>query len=386
MPFQIIRNDITKVHVDAIVNTANPEPVYASGTDGAVYMAAGADQLLKERRRIGQLRTGEAIVTKAFQLPAKYIIHTVGPSWWDGSHGEFEDLASCYRKSLYLAEQLGCKSIAFPLISTGVYGFPKDRALEVALKEISGFLSASDAEMDVFLVVFDRKAYDLSASLIDDVRNFIDENYVAEKEKEEYLWGSADVELADRRERRRTESKPNWELPFPKEQSQYMSSSEALMRDDEEAEDEYPYEEMACSPALPSPAPFHVTGSLADVMQHVGETFQEHLFRLIDERGLSDATVYKKANLDRKLFSKIRCNANYKPQKKTVLALAVALELSLDETTDLLRSAELALSPGSKGDLIIVYCIEHRIYDVIKINSLLFDYGQIQLGTEVGPG
>ena len=206
MPFQIIRNDITKVHVDAIVNTANPEPVYASGTDGAVYMAAGADQLLKERRRIGQLRTGEAIVTKAFQLPAKYIIHTVGPSWWDGSHGEFEDLASCYRKSLYLAEQLGCKSIAFPLISTGVYGFPKDRALEVALKEISGFLSASDAEMDVFLVVFDRKAYDLSASLIDDVRNFIDENYVAEKEKEEYLWGSADVELADRRERRRTES------------------------------------------------------------------------------------------------------------------------------------------------------------------------------------
>ena len=139
MPFQIIRNDITKVHVDAIVNTANPEPVYASGTDGAVYMAAGADQLLKERRRIGQLRTGEAIVTKAFRLPATYIIHTVGPSWWDGSRGEYEDLASCYRKSLYLAEQLGCKSIAFPLISTGVYGFPKDRALEVALKEISDF-------------------------------------------------------------------------------------------------------------------------------------------------------------------------------------------------------------------------------------------------------
>ena len=139
-------------------------------------------------------------------------------------------------------------------------------------------------------------------------------------------------------------------------------------------------------PAMPSAASFHVSGSLEEAMRHVGESFREHLFRLIDERGLSDATVYKKANLDRKLFSKIRCNANYKPQKKTVLALAVALELSLDETTDLLRSAELALSPGSKGDLIIVYCIEHRIYDVIKINSLLFDYGQIQLGTEVGPG
>ena len=365
MPFQIIRNDITKVHVDAIVNTANPEPIFASGTDAAVYMAAGADRLLKERRRIGYLNTGEAAATKAFRLPAKYIIHTVGPAWWDGNHGEFEDLASCYRKSLYLAEQLKCRSIAFPLISTGVYGFPKDRALEVALEEISGFLKNSDTDMDVFLVVFDRKAYDLSASLVDDVRNFIDENYVADKERIEYCAASIAYREERPNGRRRPGADADLEMSAPEESCLNQAPSE---------------------PAMPSAASFHVTGSLEEAMRHVGESFREHLFRLIDERGLSDATVYKKANLDRKLFSKIRCNANYKPQKKTVLALAVALELSLDETTDLLRSAELALSPGSKGDLIIVYCIEHRIYDVIKINSLLFDYGQIQLGTEVGPG
>lgn len=383
MPFQIIRNDITKVRVDAIVNTANPEPIFASGTDTAVYKAAGADRLLKEHRRIGYLNTGEAVVTKAFRLPAKYIIHTVGPAWWDGNHREFEDLASCYRKSLYLAEQLGCRSIVFPLISTGVYGFPKDRALDVALEEISGFLKDSDADMDVFLVVFDRRAYDLSASLVDDVRNFIDENYVAEKKREEYITDTIEYRRERRQERRRPNSSSDLELSLPEEPCPNKAPSELYQRKDQELEDII---ETEMPSAMPSAAFFHVTGSLEEVMKHVGESFQEHLFRLIDERGMSDATVYKKANLDRKLFSKIRCNANYKPQKKTVLALAVALELNLDETTDLLRSAELALSPGSKGDLIIVYCIEHRIYDVFKINSLLFDYGQVQLGTEVGSG
>ena len=351
MPFRIIRNDITKVRADAIVNTANPEPIYASGTDGAIYKAAGADLLLKERRRIGVLHTGEVVVTPAFHLPAKYIIHTVGPAWWDGTRGEFEDLAACYRKSLLLAEQLGCRSIAFPLISTGVYGFPRDRALAVALEEIADFLTESDSDMDVILVVFDKRAYDLSASLVADVGEFIDENYVEAKEIEEY-----------RRE------------------SSIFEEERILEREHRRANQEFILGKPSPAAAPSAPAPFFVTDNLDDIIQHVGETFQVKLFRLIDERNMSDAEVYKKANLDRKLFSKIRCNVNYRPQKKTALALAIALKLSLDETTDLLRSAGLALSPGSKADLIVEYCIVHGIYDMFEINALLFEYDQMLLG------
>ena len=400
MPFRIIRNDITKVHVDAVVNTANPEPIYASGTDGAIYEAAGADLLLKERRRIGYLHIGEAVVTPAFHLPAKFIIHTVGPAWWDGARGEFEGLASCYRKSLLLAEQLGCRSIAFPLISTGVYGFPKDRALAVALEEIADFLTESDSDMDVILVVFDKRAYDLSASLVADVGEFIDENYVEEKEKEEYcqeaaIFGGGQSRERERRRKDRinTFEKPSpapkpasapgpMPAPKPSWQGQVQSAAKEEAFFDEENELALLKEDTGFPDAMPSApsSPFVATGSIEDVMRHVGETFQVKLFRMIDERNLSDTEVYKKANLDRKLFSKIRCNAHYQPQKKTALALAVALKLSLDETMDLLRSAGLALSPGNKGDLIVEYCIVHGIYDLFEINALLFEYDQALLG------
>ena len=390
MPFRIIRNDITKVQVDAVVNTANPEPIYASGTDGAIYKAAGADLLLKERKRIGFLHTGEAVVTPAFHLPAKYIIHTVGPAWWDGTRGEFEALAACYRKSLLLAEQLGCRSIAFPLISTGVYGFPKDKALAIALEEIADFLMDSDSDMDVILVVFDKTAYDLSASLVADVGEFIDENYVEAKEKEEYRRESSIFEEARSRDRERRRTNQEFLLgkPAPTTAPVENRREEVLDREDAvldfEDEEELFAEDMSFSEAMPS-APsasssFFVTDNLDDIIQHVGETFQVKLFRLIDERNLSDAEVYKKANLDRKLFSKIRCNVNYKPQKKTALALAIALKLSLDETTDLLRSAGLALSPSSKADLIVEYCLRRKIYDLFEVNALLFEYDQMLLG------
>ena len=184
MPFHIIRDNITRVHADAIVNTANPEPVYAGGTDSAIYHAAGRDRLLAERKKIGRINPGQAAFTPAFALHAKYIIHTVGPVWQGGDRGEFELLASCYRNALGIARRLGCESIAFPLISTGVYGFPKDRALEIALREISVFLEKS--EMDVTLVVFDRKSFDLSAGLAADIRQYINENYVTEQTAEEY--------------------------------------------------------------------------------------------------------------------------------------------------------------------------------------------------------
>ena len=404
MPFQIIRNDITKVRADAIVNTANPDPIYASGTDSAVYHAAGADALLAERKKIGSIAPGEAAVTPAFALPARYIIHTVGPVWMGGGNGEFGTLASCYRKSLLLARQLGCKSIAFPLISTGVYGFPKDKALTVALDTIADFLA--DSDMDVTLVVFDRRAYELSASLVRDVSQFIDENYVAEKRAEEYSFGRNE-ELRRRRDAVqgvREEEAPAFreEAPqnfrwdessaFREEAPKDFRLEEASVFREDEAQDVPEdadlylpsYEPDFASVPLPqssaSMPSFAPKASLSDVMSHMGESFQEMLLRLIDERGLTDSQVYRRANVDRKLFSKIRCNADYTPKKRTAVALAVALELSLDETVDLLRRAGMALSPSSKFDLIVEYCIENHIYNIFDINALLFEYDQQLLG------
>lgn len=389
MPFQIIRNDITKVRADAIVNTANPDPIYASGTDSAVYHAAGADALLAERKKIGSIAPGEAAVTPAFALPARYIIHTVGPVWAGGGNGEFETLASCYRKSLLLARQLMCRSIAFPLISTGVYGFPKDKALAVALDTIADFLA--DSDMDVTLVVFDRRAYELSASLVRDVGQFIDENYVAEKRAEEYSFGR------DEEPRRRRDSMQGFREEASQiyredvEQSFRLEEAAQDLRWDEEQnlrEDTDTYlssykQDFLSMPLPPASAPepsFTPKANLSDLMSHMGESFQEMLLRLIDERGLTDSQVYRRANVDRKLFSKIRCKADYTPKKRTAVALAVALELSLDETVDLLRRAGMALSPSSKFDLIVEYCIENHIYNIFDINALLFEYDQQLLG------
>ena len=433
MPFQIIRNDITKVHADAIVNTANPEPVFAAGTDAAVYRAAGEKKLLAERKKIGRLAPGEAAVTPAFRLHARYIIHTVGPVWIDGEHGELATLASCYRKSLLLANRLGCRSIAFPLISTGVYGFPRDRALEIALAEFSAFLQTESsrrakeavqegeegeeeaAEMEITLVVFDRSAFDLSAGLVENVRQYIDENYVGEAHAREYgsgdprrNEGSGFLSESRRIEIRRRRKDAGW---FRTEETAGQPGGDKAYREPdltEEAEefDLYPgspstsfmlREESASEKASArrsvsgkEPAPVQKAAragggrqpkrSLQEVMSRVGESFQECLLRMIDERDLKDSEVYKRANIDRKLFSKIRCNPSYTPGRRTAIALAIALELNLDEMTDLLRKAGIALSPGSKFDLIIRYCVENRIYNIIEINAILFDYDQELLG------
>ena len=376
MPFRIIRNDITKVKADAIVNTANPRPVIGTGTDRAVYMAAGESDLLGARKKIGAISPGEAAVTPAFALPARYIIHTVGPAWTDGKHGEFDILASCYRKSLLLAEQLECGSIAFPLISTGVYGFPKDKALAVASRQIREFLK--DSEMEILLVVFDKAAFCLSESITADVRQYIDDHYVSEQAKEEYARyykadyaGSMPNALPDAAKER----KPFWKRRRKEQQVfQEMSMPSA------------PAPSMPAPPVtgslpkIPEDDALALTGSLQEVVDKVGESFQERLFHLIDERDLSDPQVYKKANIDRKLFSKIRCNADYHPGKRTVLALAVALKLNLDQTTDLMARAGFAFSPSSKMDLIVKYCIEQHIYDIIEVNTILFDYDQPLLG------
>lgn len=358
MPFKIIRNDITKVKADAIVNTANPKPQIGRGTDSAIYAAAGADNLLAARRASGAIAPGQAVSTDAFNLKARYIIHTVGPAWEDGSHGERDILRSCYEKSLSLAANLKCKSIAFPLIATGVYGFPKDEALNIALSAIGKFLLTH--EMKVILVVFDRKALELSQQLVGDIDQYIDEHLAHQIREAEY--GGDYVSSIRRRESARREEAV--------EQNFHETSSDV---DDVESDE------------LIQPTSFlqSVSGkSLDDVLGGNEESFQQRLFKLIDASGMDDVTVYKAANIDRKVFSRIRCKADYKPTKKTAVAFAIALKLDLPTTLDLLSRAEIAFSPSNKFDLIVAYFISNGNYDIFKINAALFKYGQQTLGTE----
>lgn len=386
MPFQIIRNDITKVTADAIVNSANPDPVCGGGTDYAVYQAAGEEELLAERRKIGHLRRGEVAVTPAFRLSARYIIHTAGPVWAGGTRDEFRTLASCYRKSLYLARILGCRSIAFPLISTGIYGFPKDAALSIALEEIRSFLEENekdaeeDREMDVTLVVFNKDAFCLSEELVDDVRQYIDDHYVDAHVQEEYA-----IDYETFRQKRRgifhhadnaaCESLPSYPPSY---------SGARADRIPDMAVGAAPAKSAAAkSPAAKSSAakPASAEPDLSEMMKNLGDSFQKRLLNLIDNSGMTDPQVYTKANIDRKLFSKIRCNPGYTPGKKTVIALAIALGLDLDETKDLLARAGIALSPSSKFDLLIEYSIRRHM-NILETEALLFDHDQPTLGSK----
>ena len=357
MPFQIIRNDITKVKADAIVNTANPRPVIGSGTDSAIYAAAGEERLLAERKKIGDIDPGCAISTPAFNLGAKYIIHTVGPTWIDGSHGERETLRSCYAESLALAVNLSCESIAFPMIATGVYGFPKDEALNIALAEIGKFLLTH--EIKVILVVFDRKALEMSKNLVGGITEYIDEHSVGLLREAEYGGVSSNI-------RRRMDE-------------ERMLAAERRRRM-ETAQPEEEMLELSIAPPSAVSFPDVVGMSLDEVLGNNEDTFQQRLFKLIDASGMDDVTVYKKANIDRKVFSRIRCKEDYKPKKKTAVAFAIALELDMPTMLDLLSRAEIAFSPSSKFDLIVSYFITNGNYDIFEINATLFKYGQPILG------
>lgn len=346
MPLIIIRNDITKMQVDVIVNTANPRPVVGGGVDRAIHRAAGLELLLA-RREIGDIATGKAFITPGYRLLAKYVIHTVGPVWQGGGHGERELLAACYRNSLALAEVHACHSVAFPLISAGIFGCPADIAITTAVQAIRDFLQQHECEMDVYLVVFDKKSFQLSDSLFEDVKSYLDEHYVEERLEREYR--------GDDRERRLRELMPS-----------AQSCDDRLM-------------EAPC--VLPSKSPMaEQERSLDDWLETMDDTFSESLLRLIDRKGKKDPEVYKKANVDRKLFSKIRNNPDYQPSKRTALAFAVALELNLDETRDFIGRAGYALSHSSKLDLIVEYFIVHQEYDIFTINETLFAFGQPLLG------
>lgn len=369
MPFQIIRNDITNVRADAIVNTANPLPRIGRGTDSAIYAAAGEEELLAARRALGELAPGQAAATPAFKLDARYIIHTVGPVWRDGRHGERDILRACYANSLALAERLACESVAFPLIASGSYGFPKDEALHIALLEIQRFLLTHD--MLVTLVVFDRSAVALSEGLVGAIEQYIDDHT---------------AKTLHAREQRNTSSRPGAGRLFARRRNTRSDDTfsapafyapSAPMADEEAVYGEAVYGEAApAAAALPD-----MSGkSLEEVLGSTGESFQQRLLRLIDERGLDDVSVYKKANIDRKLFSRIRCKPDYKPKKKTAVAFAIALELDLPTMTDLLSRAGIAFSPSNTFDLIITYFVTHGNYDIFEINAALFKYDQPILG------
>jgi len=351
MAFEIIRNDITKVKADAIVNTANPKPVIGGGTDSAIYEAAGKELLLAERKKIGSINRGDAVETPAFNLQAKYIIHTVGPVWNGGDSNELEILKNCYENSLNLALKLKCKSIAFPLIATGVYNFPKDKALQVAMSAIQAFLM--EHEMKVILVVFGKKAFELSGKVIDNIREYVDANYVEEAKKREYL---CDDE------------------PYPRNLSQAQIYERRLQRN-RRYRDEIEEEEIEASviEETPKSSAYIKPPKIDDLLASSDKTFQEKLFEIIDERGLTAPQVYN-GYVSKQVFSKIQCDKDYHPNKYTAIALCLSLHLSVDDTLDLIGRAGWTLSSSSKADLVVKGCILNKEYNKVKINCILFDY------------
>ena len=337
MPLQIIRQDITKIQVDAIVNAANSSLLGGGGVDGCIHRAAGPE-LLRECEQLGGCNTGDAKITKAYKLPCKYVIHAVGPRYKDGKHDEEKLLRSCYSTSLKLAKDNKCETVAFPLISSGIYGYPKAEALKVAIDEISEFLLEND--MTVYIVIFDKNAYKISEKLFADIEEYIDDNYVDEHA---LLYPEM-----------RRMNMPNAEIE--------RCASNSMSAD-------------ACLKEVSYKA------SLEDIIEQIDESFAEMLLRKIDEKGMKDSECYKKANIDRKLFSKIRSDMNYKPSKPTAIAFAIALELSLEETKDMLMKAGFALSHSNKFDLIIEYFISNGNYNIFEINEALFAFDQNLLGS-----
>ena len=370
MPFQIIRNDITKVKADAIVNTANPDVAIGGGVDSAIYTAAGKEQLLNERRKIGALDPGDVAITPAFDLDARYIIHASSPWWKGGNEGEAELLKACYDKALHLAEEYDCKSIAFPLLATGTYKFPQRLAMEIAVNAFTGFLE--DHDMEILLVVFGSQSVKLSGELVEEVRSYIDDDYVADALAKEYDYcGSA-----------------------PRESfGQGMTFDEASF-DKAESDENIPEEDLPASASvrknaipkagrLPAFKAFSgksapasgSSGILDDMLKSIyKESFEKHLQKIINKKGLRNSEVYAAANISKQYFSRIM-KGKVNPSKKKVLALAVGLRLNLDETVDFLRIAGYALSPISQTDAVVRYFIENKEYNVIKIDIVLFDYG-----------
>ena len=386
MPFQIIRADLTKLGVDAVVNAANSSLLGGGGVDGAIHRAAGPE-LREYCAGLGGCRTGEAKLSPGFGLPAKWIIHTVGPIWQGGGRNEESLLRACYRSSLALALEQGCESVAFPLISAGVYGYPKDEAFHVAVREIADFLR--EHEMTVILTVFDDAALRASSRRFPRLRSLLEPRLPS-------LSGAAFP-------RPPAEDRPVCSAaplpaglaapaaPPPKKQKKALfprprRKKERAAQDTEAAREEaVPSLTGAGIPGAAfygnaAPRPAETPAELDARLRCLDESFSQMLLRKIDEKGMKDSDCYKRANVDRKLFSKIRSDPNYRPSKPTAIAFAIALELPLEETRELLMKAGFALSPSSKFDVIIEYFIGCGNYDIFEINEALFTFDQNLLG------
>ena len=342
MPFEIIRSDITALpfRVDAIINTANPYPIIGSGTDTAVHEAAGP-QLLRAREAIGNIERGCAAITPAFDLWAKYVIHAVGPVWQGGEYGEENTLRKAYDSALSLAAENNCKSVAFPLMSSGNYGFPRDRALSIAIAAFSDFLLRQ--EMQIYLVVFSREAFVLSTHLMQSVESYIDEHYITEKIAHEYRY--------DRGSRR-------------------LREENAWREEDDELID-------SCVLAPTEVAVPHIKDRLAQK----SETFTQALRRIMIERNLSNPDVYKRANMDKKTFNKIYNDLNHQPSKRSALQIAIALEMNLDDTKDLIARAGYALSPSSRFDVVLSCLIEQGVTNMLEVDAVLFEFTETTLSS-----
>ncbi len=332
------------MQVDAIVNTTNAEMVGNSGVDLAMHTAAGP-MLDVECGKIRPLGLGTAKITRGYNLKAKYVIHTSGPVWHGGFSGESIILKSCYVESLKLAVENGCESVAFPLISSGAYGYPKDRVLKFAIQVITEFLF--EHELTVYLCVYDRTSYEFSRVIFDEISELINDDYI----EEQAAVFEAKIECHER-------------TLLPNE----------IRRRSRRAEPK------VCA-SMPAPQSSAKNESLEEYMKSMDKSFAYKLFDYIDSKGMTDVECYKKANVDKKTFSKIKCNPDtYKPSKHTAVAFAIALELTLDETQDLLASAGLTLSCSFTFDKIICYFIQKGIYDIFEINEALFEFDQVLLG------
>lgn len=353
MPFRIVRNDITKMKTEAIVNTANPNPVIGDGSDANVYKAAGVSELLAARKELGKIERGQAVFTEGFGLTAKFIIHTAGPLWKGGNLGEEKILRSCYKNCLDIARELDCKSVAFPLISTGNYGYPKEKALSVALDEINVFLMRDDNdEMEVYLVIYDEEAFDLSSKIYSDIQSFIDANYIEENVQNEHMVFGARLKNLSVKS-----AKP---LPVP--------------------------EEELIEKSVPIQKTYKINATSVSLENFLGkkeESFQNILMHHIAERKYSNKEVYKRANIDAKLFSKIICTKNYVPKKKNVMALAVGLKLNLSDAEKFMAAAGYAFSNSEKFDLIVKYFISNENYNMIDLEEKLWELTGKTLGNLV---
>ena len=370
MPFSIVRDDISRVHADVLVNAANVHLAPGGGVCGALFSAAGFDEMRAACEAIGGCATGDAVATPAFNLPARWCVHAVGPIWRGGRAHEEELLHRCYRSAFARAVELGARSVAFPLISAGIYGFPVERALAIAREEVTAFLRHHD-EVALTLVVFERAVVQMGNALVEQVQEYIDDEYV-------------DSSSFMRRDTGELERELQWtedaSAPLSVEMAEPVALPECLQEDDASIAASRPFVAAnirmpgAAMPGAPSRAGATLDAEIAQLVATLDAPFSTTLLALIDARGMTDAEVYHRANISRQLFSKIRGNESYRPSKQTVVALAIALELDMSATQDLLARAGFTLSKSSKFDVIVRFFIERSIYDLFQLNEVLFAY------------